>query len=159
MCARTLVCVSVSWCKKMYTGRFYFRLVPFRFVKYQSHRVISISRNGTAPNKKQRQASAQSDQRLCCSLHRQYNTSTCNSRHFKTLASLCGGAGGLSRTWSKPPKTGFLVTCPFIHVSACLCACTLVYLSVCWCMNMYTCTFVIYARSVPFRKIPIPKGD
>ena len=38
-------------------------------------------------------ASAQSDQHLCCSLFRQYNTSTCYSRNFKTLASLCSRAG------------------------------------------------------------------
>ena len=33
-------------------------------------------------------ASAQSDQRLCCLLPGQYNTSVCYSRTFKTLASL-----------------------------------------------------------------------
>ena len=34
-----------------------------------------------------------SDQHLCCSLPEEYNTSTCYSRNFKTLASLCGCAG------------------------------------------------------------------
>ena len=28
---------------------------------------------------------------------------------------------GLSHTWPKPPKTGFLVVCPFIHVCVCVC--------------------------------------
>ena len=51
-------------------------------------------------------ASAQSDQQLCCSLLRQYNTSTCYGWNFKTLASLCSLAG-----WFESyPKTGFLVT-------------------------------------------------
>ena len=38
-------------------------------------------------------ASAQSDQRLCYSLVRQYNISRFYSRNFKTLASFCGCAG------------------------------------------------------------------
>ena len=38
-------------------------------------------------------ASAQSDQRLCCSLPGWYSTSTCYSRNFKTLANLYSGAG------------------------------------------------------------------
>ena len=38
-------------------------------------------------------ASTQSDQHLCCLLPRQYNTSTCCSRNFKTVASLCSWAG------------------------------------------------------------------
>ena len=38
-------------------------------------------------------ASAQSDQNPCCSLPGKYNTSTCYSRNFKSLASLCGCAG------------------------------------------------------------------
>ena len=38
-------------------------------------------------------ASAQSDQRLCCSLSRRYNMYTCYSQNFKTLASLCSRAG------------------------------------------------------------------
>ena len=38
-------------------------------------------------------ASAQSDQCLCCSLLRWYNTSTCYSRNFKALASLCSCVG------------------------------------------------------------------
>ena len=38
-------------------------------------------------------ASAQSDQRLCCSLLRQYNISRFYSRNFKTPASFCGCAG------------------------------------------------------------------
>ena len=36
-------------------------------------------------------AAAQSDQRLCSSLPGKYYTSTCNSRNFKTLASLLAG--------------------------------------------------------------------
>ena len=38
-------------------------------------------------------ASAQSDQRLCCSLLRQYNISRFYSRNFKTPASFCGCGG------------------------------------------------------------------
>ena len=38
-------------------------------------------------------ASAQSDQRLCCSLLRYYNISRFYSRNFKTLAGLCSWAG------------------------------------------------------------------
>ena len=38
-------------------------------------------------------ASAQSDQRLCCSLLRPYNISRFYSRNFKTLASFCGCTG------------------------------------------------------------------
>ena len=38
-------------------------------------------------------ASAQSDQRLCCSLLRKYNISKFYSRNSKTLASFCGCAG------------------------------------------------------------------
>ena len=36
--------------------------------------------------------SAQSDQRLCCSLLRKYNISRFYSRNFKTLANFCGCA-------------------------------------------------------------------
>ena len=39
-------------------------------------------------------ASAQSDQRLCCSLLREYNISRFYSRIFKTLASFCDRAVG-----------------------------------------------------------------
>ena len=38
-------------------------------------------------------ASAQSDQHLCYSLPRSYNTSFFSVRNFKPLASLCGSAG------------------------------------------------------------------
>ena len=38
-------------------------------------------------------ASAQSDQHLCCSLHRLYNTSSFYIRNFKPLPSYCGCAG------------------------------------------------------------------
>ena len=54
-------------------------------------------------------ASAQSDQCLCCSLPGQYNTST-NSRNFKTQLVSSAEQVGLSLTWSKLQKTGFLVT-------------------------------------------------
>ena len=37
--------------------------------------------------------SAQSDQHLCCSFLRQYNTCSCYVLNFKTIASLCGCAG------------------------------------------------------------------
>ena len=37
--------------------------------------------------------SEQSDQRLCCSLPGLFSISTCYSRNFKTLASLCSWAG------------------------------------------------------------------
>ena len=58
--------------------------------------------------------SAQSDQRLCWSLPRLYNIS---SFYF----CFCSWAAGLSLTWSKLPKTGFLMMwlnslCADIHV-------------------------------------------
>ena len=40
-------------------------------------------------------ASAQSDQRLCCSLPRYYNTSSFYIQNFKPLSSFCGCAGRL----------------------------------------------------------------
>ena len=55
-------------------------------------------------------ASAQSDQSLCCSLPRLYNTSACCSRNFKTLASLWSGAGWFESYLFETPKTGFLMT-------------------------------------------------
>ena len=78
-----------------------------------------------------------------------HNTSTCNGRNLKTLAVSVAEQTGLSRTWSKPPKAYFLVTCPFIHVSACGCARAYVCVSVCWCINMYTRRFVF--SLVPLR--------
>ena len=55
-------------------------------------------------------AFAQSDQHLCCSLPGYYNTSTGYSRNFKSLASPCSWTGQFfNLTWSKTPKTGFLV--------------------------------------------------
>ena len=55
-------------------------------------------------------ASAQSDQRLCCSLLGQYNISTCYSQNFKTLASLISWSGRFESYLVANPKTGFLVT-------------------------------------------------
>ena len=51
--------------------------------------------------------SAQSDQRLCCSLLRSFNIYIQN---FKTLASPCSWAGLFDFSGSQTPKTGFLVT-------------------------------------------------
>ena len=53
-------------------------------------------------------ASAQSDQRLCCSLPRQYNNSSFYIRNFKPLPSFCGCAGWFESYLVKTPKTGFL---------------------------------------------------
>ena len=52
-------------------------------------------------------ASAQSDQRLYCSLLRYYNISRFYSRNFKTLASFCGCAGRLCLAWSETPEYTF----------------------------------------------------
>ena len=52
-------------------------------------------------------ASAQSDQRLCCSLLRQYNISRFCSLNFKTLASFCGCAGQFVFGWSDTPEDTF----------------------------------------------------
>ena len=60
-------------------------------------------------------ASAQSDQRLCCSLLRYYNTSRFYSRNFKTLASFCGCAGRFV-SGRKLPKIRFVVSW-FIYIS------------------------------------------
>ena len=52
-------------------------------------------------------ASAQSDQRLCCLLLGYYNTSTCYSRNFKTLASLISWAGRFESYLVANPKDRF----------------------------------------------------
>ena len=52
----------------------------------------------------------QSDQRICCSLPGLCNTSTCYSRNFKTLATVCGWAGRFESNLVANPKTGFLKT-------------------------------------------------
>ena len=49
-------------------------------------------------------ASAQSDQRLCCSLPGWHNTSTCYLQNFKTLVSFCGCAGRFEFYLVKNPK-------------------------------------------------------
>ena len=54
-------------------------------------------------------ASRQTDQRFCYSLLRLYNTSSFYIQNFKPLASLCSWVDGLSLTWSKKQKIGFLV--------------------------------------------------
>ena len=56
-------------------------------------------------------ASAQSDQRLCCSLLRWYDISRFYSRNFKSLASCCSW-GGPVWVWPgrKLPKIRFLMT-------------------------------------------------
>ena len=51
--------------------------------------------------------SAQSDQRLCCLLLGYYNTSTCYSRNFKTLASLISWAGRFESYLVANPKDRF----------------------------------------------------
>ena len=51
--------------------------------------------------------SALSDQHLCCSLSRQYNTSTCYIRNFKILASFCGCAGQFEPTLVAHPEDRF----------------------------------------------------
>ena len=50
-------------------------------------------------------ASAQSDQRLCCSLLIWYNISRFYSRNFKTLGSFC--RPGLCPAWSENPEDTF----------------------------------------------------
>ena len=52
-------------------------------------------------------ASVQSDQRLCCSLPGKYNPSTCYSRNFKNLASLCSCAGRFESYLVANPKDWF----------------------------------------------------
>ena len=47
------------------------------------------------------------DQRLCYSLRRQYNTSTCYSRNFKTLARLWRWAGRLESYLVQNPEDRF----------------------------------------------------
>ena len=55
-------------------------------------------------------ASAQSDQRLCCSLLRYYNISRFYSRNFKPLASFCSWAGQWVWPSRKLPKARFVMT-------------------------------------------------
>ena len=52
-------------------------------------------------------ASMQSDQRLCCSLLRQYNIHTCYIQNFKTLASFCSWAGWFVSYPVRNPKDRF----------------------------------------------------
>ena len=52
-------------------------------------------------------ASAQTDQRLCCSLPRQCNTSSFYIRNFKPLASFCGCAGRFESTLVGNPEDRF----------------------------------------------------
>ena len=52
-------------------------------------------------------AFAQSIQRLCCSLPRQYNTSCFYIRNFKPLPNFCGCAGRLESTLVENPEDRF----------------------------------------------------
>ena len=54
-----------------------------------------------------RKTKAQSDQRLCCSLPRYYNTSSFYIRNFKPLPSFCGCAGRLESTLVAHPEDIF----------------------------------------------------
>ena len=58
----------------------------------------------------QRRRSAQSDQRLSCSLPGSYNTPSFYIRNFKTLSSFCGWADRFVSYLVATPKTGLLVT-------------------------------------------------
>ena len=53
-----------------------------------------------------RGSSAQSDQHLCCSIVPLVSISEISRLHLASVAA----QAGLSLTWSKTPKTGFLVT-------------------------------------------------
>ena len=53
----------------------------------------------------------QSDQHLCYLLPRQYNASSFYIWNFKPLAVSVADKAGSSLTWSKLPKTSFLVMC------------------------------------------------
>ena len=59
-------------------------------------------------------ASAQSDQRLCCTLPRKYNTFPCEIQNSVLPVSVAKQAG-LSLTWLQP-KTGFLMTGPLVII-------------------------------------------
>ena len=59
-------------------------------------------------NNKRADQPAQSDQRLCCSLPSQYNTSSFYIRNSKPLA--VAEQPDASLTWSQTSKTGLLVT-------------------------------------------------
>ena len=52
-------------------------------------------------------ASAQSDQRLCCSLPTFYNTSSFYIRNFKPLSSFCGSTGRFESTLVGNPEDRF----------------------------------------------------
>ena len=52
-------------------------------------------------------ASAQSDQRLCCSLPRSHDTSSFYTRNFKPLLSFCGCAGWFESTLVADPEDRF----------------------------------------------------
>ena len=59
-------------------------------------------------------ASAQSDQRICCSLPRYYNTSSFYIRNFKPLPSFCGCTGRLESILVANPEDRFsqIACCP-----------------------------------------------
>ena len=60
-------------------------------------------------------ASVQSDQRLYCRLPRQYNTSSCYSQNFKTLASVCLWAGRFVSHLVANPEDRFSCGAAQIH--------------------------------------------
>ena len=55
-------------------------------------------------------ASVQSDQHICCSLPRQYNISSFYIQISSLYLASVAAQAGLRLTWSKTPKTGFLMT-------------------------------------------------
>ena len=90
----------------------YFTMFPKKIFSYMSHVMRKLV---LAVCEQQRCRSAwksvQSDQHLCCSLLRWYNTSSFYIQKFKPLASLCGCAGRFeSYLVANPEDRFFFVT-------------------------------------------------
>ena len=69
------------------------------FMPYANNKVLARRRSACT--------SAQSDQHLCCSLPRSYNTSSFYIRNFKPLPSFCGCAGRFESTLVANPEDRF----------------------------------------------------
>ena len=71
------------------------------------HKSNPVSANLNPRSKTKNPGSAPADQHLCCSLSRQYNTSSFYIQNFKTLPSFCGCAGRFESYLVESP--GFLL--------------------------------------------------
>ena len=78
-----------------------------RPVQYEPHRKKTCFDICKQQRRRSACASAQSDQHLCCSLPRKYNTSSFYIRNFKPLPSFCGWAGRFESYLVADPENRF----------------------------------------------------